>query len=137
LTKVIITGAAGNIGTKLRRHFEGLGWELRLLDAKGSSDEAIRVADLAVWSDEWVTEFRDADAVIHLAGNPSPKTSWASAQHLNLDLTMNVYEAAVRQGAGRLVFASSTHQSAIKATKRLYFPAKPCIMRHEARWPQL
>jgi hypothetical protein len=30
-----------------------------------------------------------------------------------------------------------THQSAIKATKRLYSPAKPCIMRHEARWPQL
>jgi nucleoside-diphosphate-sugar epimerase len=107
LTKVIITGAAGNIGTKLRRHFEGLGWELSLLDAKGSSDKAIRVADLAVWSDEWVAEFRDADAVIHLAGNPSPKTSWASAQHLNLDLTMNVYEAAVRQGARRLVFASS------------------------------
>jgi NAD+ dependent glucose-6-phosphate dehydrogenase len=107
MTKVVITGAAGNIGTKLRRHFESLGWELSLLDAKESSDKAIRVADLAVWSDEWVAEFRDADAVIHLAGNPSPKTSWESAQHLNLDLTMNVYEAAVRQSARRLVFASS------------------------------
>jgi nucleoside-diphosphate-sugar epimerase len=54
-----------------------------------------------------VADLRDADAVIHLAGNPSPKTSWESAQHLNLDLTMNVYEATVRQGARRLVFASS------------------------------
>jgi NAD+ dependent glucose-6-phosphate dehydrogenase len=107
VTKVVITGAAGNIGAKLRRHFEGLGWELRLLDAQPGPDKAIRVADLAEWNDAWVAEFRDADAVIHLAANPSPKTSWASAQRLNFDLTLNVYEAAARQGARRLVFASS------------------------------
>jgi len=107
MTKVVITGAAGNIGGKLRRHFESLGWELRLLDATDASDKAIRAADLAEWRDDWVAEFRDADAVIHLAANPSPRTSWASAQRLNFDLTLNVYEASARQGARRLVFASS------------------------------
>ena len=29
---VLITGAGGNIGTKLRAHFSALGWTLRLLD---------------------------------------------------------------------------------------------------------
>jgi nucleoside-diphosphate-sugar epimerase len=51
--------------------------------------------------------FRDADAIVHLAANPSPRTSWVSAQRLNFDLTMNVFEAAARQGARRLIFASS------------------------------
>jgi NAD+ dependent glucose-6-phosphate dehydrogenase len=105
--KVVITGAAGNIGTKLRRHFEGLGWDLRLLDAKRTADRAVRKADLTVWHPDWVDDFKDADAVVHLAGNPSPRADWASIQALNFDLTMNVYEAAARQGARRLIFASS------------------------------
>src|SRR5271170_4109289 len=68
MTTVVITGAGGNIGTKLRRHFESLGWSLRLLDAS-ASDPGIGRADLAVWDDAWVQEFRDADAVIHLAAD--------------------------------------------------------------------
>jgi nucleoside-diphosphate-sugar epimerase len=34
MATVVITGAAGNIGTKLRAHFSSLGWTLRLLDAE-------------------------------------------------------------------------------------------------------
>ncbi|HEX4261579.1 MAG TPA: NAD(P)-dependent oxidoreductase [Acetobacteraceae bacterium] len=107
MTRIVITGAAGNLGTKLRRHCESLGWELRLLDAQDTGDPAIRVADLAEWNDAWAADFTGADAVFHLAASPSPRTSWEAAQRLNLDLTMNVYEAAVRAGAHRLVFASS------------------------------
>jgi uronate dehydrogenase len=51
----------------LHRHFEGLGWDLRLLDARSSG----------------------------------------AIQRLNIDLIANVYEAAVRGSARRLVFASS------------------------------
>jgi NAD+ dependent glucose-6-phosphate dehydrogenase len=104
---VLITGAGGNIGTKLRAHFSGLGWTLRLLDIDARGDGAIQVADLADWDDAWVTRFAGVDAVIHLAGNPSPAASWASAQRLNIDLTANVYEAAAAQGVRRVVFASS------------------------------
>ena len=105
VTTVVITGAAGNLGSKLRRHFEGLGWTLRLLDARGA--EGVREADLASWSEDWVAEFREADAVVHLAADAGPGTEWEVAQRLNIDLTLNVYEAAARQGARRLVFASS------------------------------
>ena len=104
---VLITGAGGNIGTKLRVHFSGLGWTLRLLDIDARGDAAIQVADLTEWDDAWVTQFAGVDAVIHLAGNPSPEASWASTQRLNIDLTANVYEAAAAHGVRRVVFASS------------------------------
>jgi NAD+ dependent glucose-6-phosphate dehydrogenase len=104
---VLITGATGNIGAKLRRHFETLGWTLRLLDVDARGDAAITAADLSVWDDRWVDQFADVDAVVHLAGRPSPSTSWADAVRYNFDLTQNVYEAAARRGAKRLIFASS------------------------------
>ncbi len=104
---VLITGAGGNIGSKLRAHFSTLGWTLRLLDVDPRGDAAIQAADLAQWDDAWVAQFAGVDAVIHLAGNPSPRTTWASAQRLNIDLTANVFEATAAQGVRRVVFASS------------------------------
>ena len=104
---VLITGAGGNIGAKLRAHFAALGWTLRLLDVDARGDPAITAADLSLWRGDWAARFAGVDAVIHLAGDPSPRASWASVQRLNIDLTQNVYEAAVRGGARRLVFASS------------------------------
>ncbi len=104
---VLITGARGNIGTKLRAHFTSLGWSLRLLDVNAGGDSAVAAADLSKWDEAWVSQFAGVDAVIHLAGRPSPRTSWADAVTFNFDLTQNVYEACVRQGAKRLIFASS------------------------------
>jgi NAD+ dependent glucose-6-phosphate dehydrogenase len=104
---VVITGARGNLGTKLRDHFSALGWTLRLLDHQAGGDPAIAEADLAIYDDSWARHFANADAVIHFAGDPSPSASWASVQRLNIDLTQNVYEAAARHGARRVVFASS------------------------------
>ena len=104
---MLITGARGNIGSKLRAHCAARGWELRLLDVETGGDEAIVAADLGQWSDAWAGQFAGVDVVVHLAGDPSPRASWASVQRLNIDLTQNVYEAAVRNGVRRLVFASS------------------------------
>lgn len=104
---VLITGAAGNLGRKLRGHFAGLGWALRLLDRTDGGDPAIEPADLATWDGAWARRFAGVDAVIHLAADPSPQASWSSVQDRNIDLTLNVFEAAVRQNARRVVFASS------------------------------
>ncbi len=104
---VVITGARGNLGTKLRAHFSGLGWTLRLLDLHAGGDAEIRGADLAIYDDSWASVFDNADAVVHLAGDPSPSASWSSVQRLNIDLTQNVYEAAAKHGAKRVIFASS------------------------------
>ncbi|MGY6251452.1 NAD-dependent epimerase/dehydratase family protein [Bosea thiooxidans] len=104
---VLITGAAGNLGSKLRSHMEALGWTLKLVDRDDQGDPSIVAADLSAWDDGWASLFKGVDAVVHLAGNPSPRGSWASIQRLNLDLTQNVYEAASRAGVARFVFASS------------------------------
>jgi nucleoside-diphosphate-sugar epimerase len=104
---VLITGGAGNIGSKLRAHFAALGWTQRLLDIDSHGDPAIESADLAQWSDDWAARFAGVDTVIHLAGDPSPRASWASVQRLNIDLTANVFEAAAAHRVQRVVFASS------------------------------
>lgn len=104
---VLITGARGNLGAKLRAHFTGLGWTVRLLDLSSSGDPAIVETDLATYDEAWAKQFAGADAVVHLAGDPSPSASWASVQRLNIDLTQNIYEAAARHGARRVIFASS------------------------------
>ena len=104
---VLITGARGNLGTKLRAHCTQLGWTTRLLDRTSGGDPAITEADLSAYDESWATLATNADAIIHLAGDPSPSASWASVQRLNIDLTQNVYEAAARHGAKRVIFASS------------------------------
>lgn len=97
---VLITGANGNIGKKLTAHFAALGWTLRLHDLSLGQD-------LATYDEAWAKDYAGVDAVIHLAGDPKPNAPWASIQRLNIDLCQNVYEAAVRHGARRLIFASS------------------------------
>src|SRR5258708_22902409 len=105
---VVITGAAGNLGGKVRRHFEGLGWALRLIDVTDGGDRKILAADLPEWAERWVAEFADADAVIHFTADPSPAASWASIEWSNIDLMLNVYEAAVRKQAQRHCFSGPT-----------------------------
>lgn len=108
MTKTVaITGATGNIGAKLRRHFEALGWQLRLLDLANAGDGAVMACDLTRWDERWVAQLAGVDAVILLAGQPSPAASWRSIVDLNIDLTLNVYEAAARGKARRVIFASS------------------------------
>lgn len=105
---ILITGATGNIGGKLRRHFTGLGgFELRLLCNNPGEDPTVTTADLSLYDESWARMFEAVDAVIHLAGDPSPRAEWPSIQRNNIDLTMNVFQAAVRHGARRLIFASS------------------------------
>jgi len=108
MTKTVaITGATGNIGAKLRGHFERLGWRLRLLDLTDGGDPAVLASDLTVWDERWASQLAGVDAVILLAGEPSPAASWQRITRLNIDLTLNVYEAAARGGAKRVIFASS------------------------------
>ncbi|HUN40814.1 MAG TPA: NAD(P)-dependent oxidoreductase [Acetobacteraceae bacterium] len=104
---VLITGAAGALGGRLRHHMQALGWKLTLLDREPSGDGAIVEAELSRFSDDWAWRFAGVDTVLHLAGDPSPRASWASAQRNNIDATHHVVEAACRAGVRRVVFASS------------------------------
>ena len=104
---VLITGATGSIGTKLREHFAARDFRLRLLCLNPQGDPDVVTADLSRYDETWARHFEGADAVIHLAGNPYATASWASVQSINIDLTLNVFRAAQNHRAGRIVFASS------------------------------
>jgi hypothetical protein len=104
---VVVTGAAGSIGSKLRAHFATLGWTQRLLDVNTAHDPHVQAADLAVYDEAWARTFAGADAVIHLAGVPDADANWPQVQRLNIDMVLHVVRAARTHGARRVVFASS------------------------------
>jgi uronate dehydrogenase len=105
---VLITGAAGNLGAKLRRHLEGR-YALRLLDINPAGDSAVAQADLARWDLTWADQFRGADVVVHLAADPTAHQTWPNLVGPNVDAVVNVFQAALRAGVGRVVYASSNH----------------------------
>jgi uronate dehydrogenase len=118
---VLITGAAGQIGTMLRPRLARPGRTLRLLDTApltaGPGEQAIRASVTNL--DAMTEACRDAEAVIHLAGIPG-EAPWSEICEVNIDGTYAVFEAARRAGAGRVVFASSNH--AVGFSPRAGFP---------------
>jgi NAD(P)-dependent dehydrogenase (short-subunit alcohol dehydrogenase family) len=104
---VVITGASGSIGRKLRAHFSALGWTQHLLCLNPEHDPDVQTADLSVYDEAWAARFAGADAVIHLAGVPSANATWEQVRRHNIDMVSHVVRAARTHGARRIVFASS------------------------------
>jgi NAD+ dependent glucose-6-phosphate dehydrogenase len=105
---VLITGAAGNLGSKLRQHLSGR-YALRLLDIDRRGDDKVIQADLSKWNENWVKQFVGVDTVIHFAGNPLAHQTWPNVIGPNIDATIHVFEAAAACGVRRVIFASSNH----------------------------
>lgn len=106
---VLITGACGNIGGKLRAAWSDL-YSLVLLDiAPPPHDEEVVRVDLGELDDEWITYFHDVDTVIHLAADPNDSATWEELERPNLDALANVLHAAALAGVERFIFASSNH----------------------------
>lgn len=104
---ILITGAAGRIGRRLTAHFRSKGNPVVLLDkAASSADSEIELADLSEWG-SWTERFHGVDQVLHLAADAAPDAGWPSVARDNIDVTLNVFEAAARAGARRVVFAST------------------------------
>lgn len=107
--RVVITGAAGNIGRKLVDHLRRQGDRFTVLglDIVAAPPYADGSHDLSLWDETWVDAFRGAGVVVHLAAVGSPQAAWTDVVQHNVDLVLNVYEAARLHGVGRIVFASS------------------------------
>jgi uronate dehydrogenase len=118
---ILITGAAGRIGTMLRSRLAAPGRTLRLLDltpvVPGPGEEAIEasVTDM----DAMTAACRGADAVIHLAGIPG-EAPWERILDVNINGAYVAFEAARRVGVPRVIYASSNH--AVGFTPRARFP---------------
>ncbi|MDQ2663328.1 MAG: NAD(P)-dependent oxidoreductase [Candidatus Eremiobacteraeota bacterium] len=70
--------------------------------------DADRTADVRD-SDAMVRALRGCETVIHLAGAVAVDASWEDVYGTNIGGTYNVYEAARKNGAKRIIFASSNH----------------------------
>ncbi|HQZ11378.1 MAG TPA: NAD(P)-dependent oxidoreductase [Devosia sp.] len=103
--KILITGAAGNIGAKFAAHARKAGYELVLLDRDGG--EGILAADLAVWDKKWAKQFKGVDTVLHFAASPSGSSTWDMVMGANIAATQNMLRAARDAKVRRVVFAST------------------------------
>jgi nucleoside-diphosphate-sugar epimerase len=112
---VLITGAAGRIGTAFREaHGERYRFRLTdldtdtLADTPGADHDIVRldIADAGACREVCA----GIDTVIHLAADPSPEAEWESSLlPNNIRGTVNVVQAAHEAGCRRVVFASSVH----------------------------
>ncbi|WP_327357005.1 NAD-dependent epimerase/dehydratase family protein [Streptomyces sp. NBC_01304] len=111
---VLLTGAAGGLGTLMRGLLPAYGYDLRLFDVTPIEGEPDAIAaDLA--DKEALREaVRGVDAIIHLAGI-SLEAPFEKILKANVEGTYNLYEAVREEGAEReggaprIVFASSNH----------------------------
>src|SRR6476469_6938470 len=109
MNRILITGAAGKIGSTLREGLRGRYPTLRLsdiapLDPAYPGEEIVR-ADLADL-DQVENAMRGVDCVVHLGAVPG-EDIWDKILPANVVGTWNVFEAARRQGVRRVVYASS------------------------------
>ena len=109
--RILITGAAGEIGSVLRAGLYDGTRQLRLLDIKpqqpARAGEELVTADLA---DMGALEqaARGVDCIVHLAGVPR-EGAWEAILPSNIVGTFHLFEAARRAGVKRIIFASSNH----------------------------
>jgi uronate dehydrogenase len=102
---VLLTGAAGRIGTALAQRLPAAGWAVRPFDRTATKGGI--VGD--------VTSPTDLDramdgitAVVHLAGQPT-EAPWPVVRDANIEGTFQVFDAARRHGVPRFLYASSNH----------------------------
>ena len=104
--RVLITGAAGRIGTVLRHGLPAYGWSLRSLDLEPIADP---LPDEQIATD-LESGCAGVDAVVHLAAIPTER-SFEEILHANIETTFAAFDAARLAGVPRVIFASSIHAS--------------------------
>jgi len=130
--RVVITGAAGRIGTQIVQELAP-SHELRLIDRRPMEHRDGIIADLSRaplrggwrrWfgskSLSWSEAFEGAQVVVHLSANPDQLAGWEKVLPDNIQGTWNVIAAAAQHGVSRVIFASSNW--AVKALERASAP---------------
>lgn len=120
MKRVLLTGAGGDIGGRLRRLLGPVYPELRLSDIKtppnlGASERFVQadLADLA----QVEAAVDGVEGIIHLGGF-SIEGPWETILNANIIGCYNLFEAARRKGVKRVVFASSNHAVGFYARHR-------------------
>jgi nucleoside-diphosphate-sugar epimerase len=112
--RVLVTGAAGNIGSYFAEHAHET-YDLRLMVQAMDEQAAVvqqfgevvtgDLADLARMKELCA----GIDTVVHLAADPSPSATWSSLLDANIIGTYHTMVAAKSAGCRRVIYASSIH----------------------------
>lgn len=113
--RVLVTGAAGNIGSYFAEHSHTK-YDLRLLVHDRDNDDAKKIQSFGEMVPGDITDMQrmkevcdGVDTVVHLAANPSPSAAWEDALNVNIAGTYNTFVAAKVNGCRRFIYASSIH----------------------------
>lgn len=109
--RILITGAAGALGSVLRKTLKPYAEVLRLNDRHslgevGENEEHV-VCDLAD-RDAVFDMMKDVEMVVHLGGAPRENTFQVILDS-NIAGSYHIYESARQSGVRRIVYASSVH----------------------------
>lgn len=111
MKRVLMTGAAGGVGTMLMPLLRGIYPELRLSDIRKpaalAAADTFEAADLAN-IDEVEKVCDGVDGILHFGGY-SIEGNWDQIRRANIEGCYNLFEAARAKGVKRIVFASSNH----------------------------
>lgn len=109
--RILITGAAGRLGSHLRPGLAHLAEHIRLADREAVTDlaphEEAVAFDLAD-ADAVSRAVAGCDAVVHFGGE-ALEAPWKTILSANIEGSYNVYEAARQHGVRRVIYASSVH----------------------------
>ena len=122
MKRLLITGAAGRLGSICRNRLTHLAEILRLssrgdLGEPEPHEEIVR-CDLA---DKAAIEalVEGCDGIVHLGGH-AREAPWEVIRSANIDGMFNIYEGARKHGVKRILFASSNHATGFhRQTERL------------------
>ena len=111
--RVLVTGAAGRIGSYFARHTEGK-YDLRLMVQKpGDETDIVDLGEIVFADlsdlDALKRHCAGMDTVVHMAGNASAEATWGQLLGPNIIGVYNIMAAAKAAGCRRLIFASSIH----------------------------
>lgn len=121
--KCAITGAAGYVGSAIRRCLASQGWEIVELGRRRSSEAANHISyDLA--SNPENIPWAGVDALVHCAYD-FHLTRWEDVQRVNVEGSRRLLESAKENGVAHGVFISSL--SCFEGCRSLYGKAKLLI----------
>lgn len=125
--RLLLTGAAGNLGRELRPRLKAYCDVLRVshrsdLGAPGAGEEVMTASleDKA----QVLALLKDVDAVVHMGG-VSTEQPWEAILAGNIVGMVNLYEAARKNKVRRIVFASSNHVTGFYRQDEVVSPKDP------------
>jgi len=119
--RVVITGACGNLGTKLTIHLlsENAPYHLvcidvqphkipqKLLDESNTTYE-FHTINVNTYTQTLQNLFQNAYCIVHLAVYPNLRATWDQTM-ISIDMVYSVFQAGVKAGVHRIIYASSNH----------------------------